>query len=118
MFGLANLSDKYVFIIAGFKNLISLKSVSRYDIANNRWGHMPELNQARFSANACSFKDKIYVFGGRDYATTVNISFLNSIEKLNNPFLTMGEASWQLIQPPISIFSPCHQSVVVPLNAN
>ena len=68
MFGLANLADKYVFMIGGYKNRISLKSVSRYDIANNRWEYMPELSQGRYLASACSLKDKIYVFGGRDCA--------------------------------------------------
>ena len=116
---MANLSDKYVFMIGGSKTVLAKKSVSRYDIENNRWEYVHELNQARISASACSLKDKIYVFGGENFTkTTGAFEFVNTIEKLNNPSLTINEASWQLIQPPFSIFYPCQESVVVPLNAN
>ena len=78
------------------------------------WEYMPELNQARDLASACSLKDKIYVFSGDN----LDYQLRNSIEKLNNPFLTMGEAFWQLIQLPVKIFSLRQNPVVVPLNAN
>jgi hypothetical protein len=78
---------------------------------------MPELNEARYQASACSLGDNTYVIGGRNY-TNPATETINSIEKLINPGLTINEASWQLIQPPDSIISPRSYSAVAPLNAN
>ena len=112
-FCLANFLDKYVFVIGGCKEIL-FKSVSRYEISNDRWIEMPELNEARAYANACSLGDNVYVIGGYDNQER----FTNSIEKLSNPGLTRDEASWKLIQPPDSILSPRKSPVVVPFNAN
>ena len=44
-FCLANFLDMYVFVIGGDYHSQTLKIVSRYNIANDRWERMPELNE-------------------------------------------------------------------------
>ena len=109
-FCLANFLEKYIFLIGGAQS----KIVSRYDIVNDTWEEMPELNESRGYASACSLGGKIYVIGGY----TEDYESINSIENLINPSLTRNETFWKLIQPPNSILSPCHYPVVVPINAN
>ena len=59
---LANLMDSFVFLIAG--------DVSRYSLTDHRWEPMPNLEQPRMQASACSLGQnklsswKVYVFGG------------------------------------------------------
>ena len=73
---------------------------------------MPEMNQARAYASACSLGGHIYVIGG------YYKKYLNSIEKFSDPALNKKEAFWQLIQPPRSILYPRRKPAVVPLNGN
>jgi hypothetical protein len=80
---------------------------------------MPELNEARYHASACSLGGNIYVIGGYcgDH-TFVSNRFLSSIEKLSNPSLSRHAASWKLIiQPPDSVLLPRRFTIVVPINA-
>ena len=117
-FCLANFLDKYVFVIGGYHDYdyeeFSLKNISRYEIANDRWEKMPELTQARSKASACSLGGNIYVIGGQTEAHRA----INSIEKLSNPGLTRDKAYWKLIQTPDSFFPPRIIPIVVSLNAN
>lgn len=69
----------FVLLIGGSNGVGYLESVDRYSIANDRWEKMPELNEGRCFAGACSLGDKIYVVGGRG-----KYGFLNSIEKLSS----------------------------------
>ena len=64
-FCLANFFDEYLFVIGLSEHRgISCANVSRYDIYDERWGKMPELNEGRADASACSLGDNIYVIGG------------------------------------------------------
>jgi hypothetical protein len=60
---LSNIFDKYVFSIGGY-DFNHNKSVSRYEISKDIWEEMPDLNEAREKASACSFGGNIYVIGG------------------------------------------------------
>ena len=112
-FCLVNFLDEYVFVIGG-GSYGPFKTVSRYEITDDIWEEMPELNETRVYSSACSLGGNIYVFCGCNDEE----GYANSIEKLNNPGLTRNEASWKLIQPPNSILSPRSNPVVVTLNAN
>ena len=74
---------------------------------------MPELNEARRNAGACSLGANVYVVAGNNG----NRTQLNSIEKLICPAESRDKkACWQLISVCSSILSPRYDPIVVPLN--
>ena len=52
---------KSVAVISGRRS----KVVEGYDLQNDLWTVLPELNRAREDASSCYFKDILYVFGGK-----------------------------------------------------
>lgn len=81
-----------------------------YDVGQDKWTCLPELNVGRKAHASCSFNRKlIFVFGGRDDRNTT----INVIERLDFNETTQG---WhailiqqQAVQPPASSFPAVYQ---------
>ena len=63
-FAIAALGDRYVYAIGGENNSKLISSAERFDIANNQWDTLPDLNEGRMGAAACVHDGCVYVFGG------------------------------------------------------
>ena len=80
-----------IYSISGSRNF----SCERYDIQNDQWTMLPNLNSSREKASACIFSGAeqfLYVFSGFD--RTIN-KCINTVERLN---LDKSGSKWEVIQ--------------------
>ncbi len=99
--------DEQVVLIGGFvatnkkgdtPNLVSQKSVRRFDLKTHRWTDWPDLPEGRSSLDATLYHREIYVIGGwnlagdSDEATWHATAWKLSMERPN--------AGWQSLAPP------------------
>ena len=68
--------------------------VEVYDIKDNTWSHLPNLNQPRFSASIIQSGDALYCFGGQDTDQQTKHFSLSSIEYLD---LSQSNAQWEVL---------------------
>lgn len=81
--GIAALGDTSIFVVGGYncKTNKWLSSCERYDIADDKWTQISELNESRSSNSVCVFaKQHLYTFGGFNLINGVE-TYLHTIEK-------------------------------------
>ena len=108
---LANVRNEFIVVIGGldFWNNRNISSVSRYQIAGDKWEGMPALNEARRSASACYVGGYVYVMGGLG---------VNTIERLDVTASSNARTAWELIQPEGMSLSPLYRLAFVPISCN
>ena len=96
-FSLANLNDNFVFIVGGGADNRSTISAhgktQRYNVAENSWIDLPNLNVSRQGAAACGIGDAVYVFCGMK----ANSEGINSVEFLENA-TAPSVGTWNIIE--------------------
>jgi len=64
----ALLFGRYAYVVGGFTHLngfcTPLKTTEAYDIVNNKWSYMPDLNMARGDTSLVLFNGRIFALGG------------------------------------------------------
>ena len=77
-----------IFAVSGFKN----KNIEKYDIQNNRWELLEQLEESRSSPCCLSYEEKfLYVFGG----LSENNTEIKSIKKLD---ISNNLSKWENIE--------------------
>ena len=69
------LNDTSVIIMGGYNGNEYQNNVLRYDLLTNSYKVLNSMQQARSSAGAILYKDKVYIFGGH-----FNLEYLDNIE--------------------------------------
>ena len=89
----------YLFSIAGHSAFGEIKTMEKYDLANNNWELQPPLNQAREGLCSCALDNHvIYAFGGKAAGV-----LLPSIEYIDLNFAKLG---WKTLTIKSSQFLP------------
>lgn len=101
---LLSVQDRAVAIGGYNRGSTALKKCERFDLENNMWTELPELNEERNFLSACAVGDRfIYVFGGTQLAERDRAETYETLD-------TEQPSSWTLLQISTSE-GPC-QSVI------
>eukprot|EP00826_Nyctotherus_ovalis_P049645 TRINITY_DN6016_c0_g2_i4.p1 TRINITY_DN6016_c0_g2~~TRINITY_DN6016_c0_g2_i4.p1 ORF type:complete len:516 (+),score=153.99 TRINITY_DN6016_c0_g2_i4:128-1675(+) len=94
--------NEWVYIIGGNDAKIFYKTCEKYDIENDQWIKIANLNIGRDSAACCIFRDKyIYAFSGRIKFEKKEIT--NTIER----YSILNDV-WEMVTPTSkSVWTPC-----------
>lgn len=94
--------NEWIYIIGGNDAKIFYKTCEKYDIENDQWTKIANLNIGRDSAACCMFHDKyIYAFSGRVKFERKEIT--NTIER----YSTLGDV-WEMVElANKSVWTPC-----------
>ena len=103
----------HIYVIGGNDAKIFYKQCEVYDIENDRWMRIANLNIGRDSSASCIFNDRfIYAFSGRTKFDKKEIT--NTIEKY-----TITSDIWELVEiAPNSTWTPCDLGMAYQLDSN
>lgn len=105
--------NEFIYVIGGNDAKIFYKTCEKYDIENNQWIKIANLNIGRDSAACCLLKDKyIYAFSGRIKFDKKEIT--NTIERYS-----IINDNWQLIElSGKSKWTPCDLGMAYQIDSN
>jgi hypothetical protein len=106
-------SSGIIYVVGGNDAKIFYKQCEKYDIENDQWSQIANLNIGRDSAASCMFNDKvIYAFSGRVKFDKKEIT--NSIEKYS-----ILANLWELVElAPKSVWVPCDLGMAYQIDSN
>ena len=105
---LSTLHDRFVFVSGGWKK----RSVERYDVANDTWQLVPQLNGVRWRHASVAVGRLVYVVCGSDDRRR-----LYSFERLDTSLADSGAARWELIPMPEIDLTPRDWPVAAAISA-
>ncbi len=105
-------ASETIYVIGGNDAKVFYKTCEKYDIENDQWSKIANLNIGRDSAACCIFKEKlIYAFSGRIKFDKKEIT--NTIER----YSILADI-WELIElSPKSIWTPCDLGMAYQIDA-
>ena len=76
---------------SGIKSSTTLRSVEKYDCAENQWKYVSDMNTARCAHAACVLRGKIYVVSGVDTDQNV-VNEIECYDPVNDAWSIVGNA--------------------------
>ena len=97
-------------------NYVGQTTVELYDLLQDQWSALPELQLGRWLANSCDHGGFLYVFAGAGMQDNRG-QISDTIERLNKSCLRGQASNWELIQPNTGVLHPRRLAAMVSLDA-